>query len=313
MVLDEIDRRVVGALQVDGRASWRRIAGVIGVPVSTVVRRGNALLESRDVRIGVMRQTRTVLLEVQANAADVDAVARALAARESSIFVYVLGSPVRILVEEHDPADDSDLMLHDIPAIPGVTGVALIPVLEYYRTLTGWMPGQLTPDEARALNPEFGKPSPVEPALPDLDDSDEAIVAALERDARAAAIDIAAAVGLSESAVRRRLGVLIGQAVDVRAIVAPAVLGLPISAFVWLRVRPDAVAAVSAALQASPWVRYSAFTLSDEQILVDVAAPTVLELRRFLTESAWSAQVEGMRAASIVAAYKRGGQRVSED
>ncbi|MGN8027597.1 Lrp/AsnC family transcriptional regulator [Microbacterium sp. 22242] len=312
MALDEIDRRVAGALQVDGRASWRRIAGVIGVPVSTVVRRGNALLDSQEIRIGVMRQTRTVLLEVQANAADVDAVARALAARESSIFVYVLGSPVRILVEEHAPEENADLMLHDIPAIPGVTGVALIPVLEYYRTLTSWMPGQLTEQEAHALNPGFGRPSPIEQAIAVLDANDAAIVAALERDARAAAIDIAVAVGLSESAVRRRLGVLIGGAVDVRAIVAPATLGLPIAGFVWLRVRPSAVASVSEALRASPFVRYAAFTLSDEQILVDVAAPTVSELRRFLTESPWSAEVDGIRSASVIAAYKRGGLRVRE-
>ncbi|MDQ4213613.1 Lrp/AsnC family transcriptional regulator [Microbacterium capsulatum] len=312
MALDEIDRRVAGALQVDGRASWRRIAGVIDVPVSTVVRRGNALLESGDVRIGVMSQTRTVLLEVQAHAGDVDAVARALAARPSSIFVYVLGSPVRILVEEHASEENSDLLLHDIPAIPGVTGVALIPVLEYYRTLTSWMPGQLTPEETRALNPAFGQVPPADGTVPALDEVDSAILAVLERDARAAAIDIAAAVGVSESAVRRRLGVLIGGAVDVRAVVAPAVLGLPIAGFVWLRVRPAAVATVAAALQASPFVRYAAFTLADEQILVDVAVPTVAELRRFLTESAWSAAVDGIRAASVVGAYKRSGMLTRE-
>ncbi|MGO4680367.1 Lrp/AsnC family transcriptional regulator [Microbacterium sp. 2MCAF23] len=312
MALDEIDRRVIGALQVDGRASWRRIAGIIGVPVSTVVRRGNALLESQAVRIGVVRSTRTVLLEVQANAADVDAIARALAARESSIFVYVLGSPLRILVEEQAPPEYADLILRDIPSIPGVTGMAVIPMLEYYRTLSGWMPGQLTGDEAHALNPDFGRPPLIDQPLLELDDGDEAILAALERDARASAIDIAEIVGLSESAVRRRLSVLIGGAVDVRAIIAPSTLGLPIAGFVWLRVPPAAVASVSAALQASPFVRYAAFILADEQILVDVAVPTVTELRRFLTESPWSTQVDGIRAASVVAAYKRSGVLVRE-
>lgn len=312
MALDEIDRRVIGALQVDGRASWRRIAGVIGVPVSTVVRRGNALLESQTVRIGVVRSTRTVLLEVQANAADVDAIARALAARETSIFVYVLGSPLRILVEEQAPPEYADLILRDIPSIPGVTGMAVIPMLEYYRTLSGWMPGQLSHDEAHALNPEFGHPPLIDQPLLELDDGDEAILAALERDARASAIDIAEIVGLSESAVRRRLSVLIGGAVDVRAIIAPSTLGLPVAGFVWLRVPPAAVASVSAALQASPFVRYAAFILADEQILVDVAVPTVTELRRFLTESPWSTQVDGIRAASVVAAYKRSGVLVRE-
>jgi DNA-binding Lrp family transcriptional regulator len=42
-LLDELDRRIVGALQIDGRASWRRIAEVLGEPERTIARRGSAL------------------------------------------------------------------------------------------------------------------------------------------------------------------------------------------------------------------------------------------------------------------------------
>ena len=248
-----------------------------------------------------------MLLEVQAAAAQVDSVARAIAARETSIFVYVLGSPVRILVEELAVGESADLMLREIPAIPGVADVAIIPVLEYYRTLTGWMPGQLTRDEARSLNPEFGRQVSVDPPTTDPDEHDEAILTALEADPRVAAVEISASIGISEAAVRRRLGLLIGTKVEVRAIVEPATVGLPVSAFVWLRVRPDAVAGVVDSLLDSPYVRYAVFTLSAEQILIDVAVPTLGALREFLTESRWSAEVDGLRAASVVAAYKRSG------
>lgn len=47
--LDELDKRVVGALQVDDRASWRRIADVIGAPERTVARRGARLLSTGSV------------------------------------------------------------------------------------------------------------------------------------------------------------------------------------------------------------------------------------------------------------------------
>ena len=39
----------------------------------------------------------------------------------------------------------------------------------------------------------------------------------------------------------------------------------------------------------------------------------IRDRRRFLTESPWSTEVDGMRAASVVAAYKRSGVRVQED
>ena len=65
MRLDELDRRIVGALQVDGRASWRRIAEVLDAPFSTVNRRGTALLASGAVRVVALpRYSQTAIIEV---------------------------------------------------------------------------------------------------------------------------------------------------------------------------------------------------------------------------------------------------------
>jgi DNA-binding Lrp family transcriptional regulator len=50
-VLDDLELRIATALQVDPRASWRRIAAVLGEPERTVARRGNDLIESRLVNI----------------------------------------------------------------------------------------------------------------------------------------------------------------------------------------------------------------------------------------------------------------------
>ncbi|MFC9256255.1 AsnC family transcriptional regulator [Amycolatopsis thailandensis] len=48
---DPLDRRVIGAPQVDGRASWRRIAEVLDAPERTVARRGARLLENGIVTV----------------------------------------------------------------------------------------------------------------------------------------------------------------------------------------------------------------------------------------------------------------------
>jgi len=311
MELDDIDRRIVAALQVDGRAPWRRIASVIDVPFSTVSRRGNALLEAGAVRIAPMeRSERTVVLSVVPELTKVDEVARALAARSTSVFVYAVSAPTRILVEEHlDPATVADVVLREIPAIEGVREVSASPVLEYYRTIAQWSPGLLTPAEIEELNPRFGQRRPQGPPL---SEQDTAIVDVLKRDGRAPIADVAEAIGLSEPAARRRLASLLAERAEVRAVVAPSLLGLPVSAFAWLRVRPSAIDRVAERLLESPWVRYCVMTLGEHQLVIDVAAPSLVELRGFLTESEWTLEVESMTSSMVLAGYKRGRVAVAE-
>jgi hypothetical protein len=52
--LTELDRRIIVALQHDGRASWRAIAEMVGGTVATVTRRGQHLLSSGVARIAVL-------------------------------------------------------------------------------------------------------------------------------------------------------------------------------------------------------------------------------------------------------------------
>lgn len=99
---DELDRRIVAALQVNGRASWRRIADVLGEPFRTVTRRGVALLESGAVRIaGLASLGPTHLVELECEPGRLDDVATKLAGMPDVIFVYALTSPMRLIVEVH--------------------------------------------------------------------------------------------------------------------------------------------------------------------------------------------------------------------
>ncbi|MBC8092790.1 MAG: AsnC family protein, partial [Pseudonocardia sp.] len=49
--LDALDRRIVGALQVDGRLTWDRIAEVLDEPAGVVARRGQRLLGGGTVQV----------------------------------------------------------------------------------------------------------------------------------------------------------------------------------------------------------------------------------------------------------------------
>lgn len=53
--LGELEQRIVMALQVDGRATWRKIAKVLDEPERTVARHGAALLEDGKVNIAAIR------------------------------------------------------------------------------------------------------------------------------------------------------------------------------------------------------------------------------------------------------------------
>lgn len=313
MQLDDLDRRIVGALQVDGRASWRRIAEVLETPVSTVTRRGTALLSSGAVRVVALpATTTTAILEITTVPQRVDAVARALAARGDTIFVYVLSAPARIVVEEQQLTSGAlaRAVIEEIPAIDGVTGVSASPILDYYRTLSSWMPGQLSEAEVVALNDGFGRQPQV--GRGPLVEVDQQIQAILERDGRAPLTDIAAAVGQSEASIRRRLAGLIGTGVDVRAVVAPTLLGLDVSAFLWIRATPGAVRNVAAEITESKYVRYAAMTMGEHQLVIDVAVETLEDFRRFVTEQPWTGKVESIRSSPVLSAYKRSGVAVDE-
>ena len=49
--MDATDRRICAALLRDGRATWRRVAEVIGVPERTVARRAGALFDLGQISV----------------------------------------------------------------------------------------------------------------------------------------------------------------------------------------------------------------------------------------------------------------------
>lgn len=311
--VDELDRRIIGALQVDGRASWRRIAEVLDVPFSTVIRRGSALLASGAVRvIALPGQMQTAIIEVSTVPQRFEDVARALAQRADTVFVFALSAPARIIIEEQHVDDDAlaRTVLDELPAIDGVTGVTAAPILAYYRTLTTWMPGLITPAEVAALKPGFGTVAAT--GTPITSEADRDVYEVLAGDGRAGIADIAARVGQSEAAVRRRVAAMVGSKVDVRALVAPRTLGLNVAAICWIRVAPNAVDAVAEQVLESPLVRYAAMTMGDHQLIVDVAVPTLQDLRSFLTQQPWASAVESIRTSPVLAAYKRSGVVTAE-
>ena len=137
-----LSRRIIGALQIDGRASWRRIADALNEPVRTVSRRGTTLLDDRTVQVvGLPSHSPTHLLRLKCRPDSVQSVAREVARLPQSVFVYAVSGSAEVVAELMMPFDAlAPLLLDELPRIHGVQNHSLTPVLQYFRTVAEWLP-----------------------------------------------------------------------------------------------------------------------------------------------------------------------------
>ncbi|MFI6881200.1 Lrp/AsnC family transcriptional regulator [Streptomyces sp. NPDC050400] len=311
VALDPLDRRIVAALQIDGRASWRRIAAALGEPERKVARRGLRLLESGDVAVrGLVVWGETVILRMNCRPGSVRDAAVATARRPDTIFSYVLAGAADAVAElQCPPGRLASLMLDEVPVLPGLVQQQVSPVLRYFRTVHEWSPGILDAAEVQAIAGAGARPvDGVVVPHTDIAPDERAILAALAQDGRLTNDELAAAAGVSEATARRRVESLTRAGlVSIRAAVEPALLGLPVEALLWIRTRPDEVEEVGRLLVESPLVRYAAVVMGEHQLLVDVTQPSKTALHAFLTESPWVRRAEAVQSHLVVEAWKRSG------
>lgn len=317
-VADSLDRRIISALQIDGRASWHRIATALGEPERTVVRRGTRLLDSGLVRIGAMAvRGRSTVLGVRCAPGQARVVATALARRPDCVFAHVLTGTWDCVAEVQCPRDRlAGLVMDELPGLPGVVRTLTLPVLRHVRTIREWHAGLLTEAEIAALTD--GTPTGAAPASADVSPpfdgagepsrADRLLVNALAEDGRCTFDELARVAGVSEATARRRLGALrrTGR-IRVRAVIEPVLLGLPVEAVLWVRAVPSEVDAVTAALAGSPHVRYVSFVSGERQLLVLTAFPDEAALHDFVTRSPWLREAASVDVSMVLGSLKRGG------
>lgn len=308
-VADLLDRRILSALQVDGRASWRRVAGALGEAERTVIRRGTRLLTSGYVKVGALavRGHSTVVL-VRSTAGQARMAAGALARRPDCAFAHLLTGSPDCIAELVGPRESlAGLVMDELPGLPGVAEAVAHPVLRHLSTIREWQPGLLTDAETAALatSPE-SVPSPAPPEEPTR--TDVLLLDALADDGRRTYDELARIAGVSEATARRRVSTLrrTGQ-VRIRAVIDPTLLGLPTEAVLRIRLAPGRLDQVAGALARSPYVRYASFVAGDHQLLVLAALPSEGHLYDFVTMAPWASDALTIETALILASLKRGG------
>ncbi|MFF9640347.1 Lrp/AsnC family transcriptional regulator [Kitasatospora aureofaciens] len=310
-VLDALDRRLVCALQVDGRAEPGRIAEVLGVSARTVTRR-----LGRMRRAGVLRVVRmpdiedaavgALLLRVRVLRGRVDTIARALADRSDIPFVDVMlgGHEVGAVMMSDAGARDR-LLYGQLPATGAVTETTTHAVLHAFADAGQWQAGWLTDQEVAAL----ARPPVPRPATPPpLDDLDRALLERLGEDARQSHAVLAGAADAPESTVRRRLHRLdrLGL-LRTHATVDPRLLGMAVDANLWLDVPPGRLAEVGAELARHPQVHGVFATSGPTNLLATLFCPDHGGLYRFLTDTLGPLGVTRAETTITARALKRAG------
>lgn len=295
--MDALDRRIVAALVLSPRAAWPSVAATVNASEATVARRAGRLFAAGVVHVAatldVLATSRgvPVFVRVRCRPGRTLTVANALTEWVSVRYVALVSGSADCLIEVV-ATDNDDLLrltLVDLPRLDGVDGSSSVVVLRRYTTGVGWDPGLLPPSAVavlRALRPDRWDRAQPESTVPTLSETDEALVIALAEDGRMRWRDLAARAGVMESTARRRVAAMFGNgALRLRAVVEPEVLGLPVTAFIWLRVDPGKVDAVARRLSAHPSVLLLCATVGEHNVYGEVAAAGHAQLHAFLTET----------------------------
>lgn len=290
LVLDELDRSIVHALQVDGRAPFSRIASVLEVSDQTVARRYRRLRSAGSLRVIGLPNARRLgwvewFVRVQVTPDAAVRVAEALARRADTSWVCLTsgGTQICCVTRARSSHERDALLLGQLPRTPRVTNVTAHCLLRVFAGgPSGWhgRADSLTTGQIAALAPESPGEAQERVAL---QDGDEQLLTALARDGRTTYPGLAKATGWSEMTAKRRLAQLRRQgALFFDVDIDPLLLGFETLAFLWLTVDPARMRSTADAIAAHPEVAFAAATTGPTNLLVFAACRDVDALYEFL-------------------------------
>jgi DNA-binding Lrp family transcriptional regulator len=286
---DAVDARLVAALQHDARATWGQLAGAAGVSESTAMRRVQRLRESGNLLIiGVPDPLRAdlgqpVLVHLRTQPGQTAAVAEAVAGRTDVRFVTLVSGRSDIICElvVRDREHLSRIVLADLAEHGAIVSSRTSMVLKTFKTRDEWSQELLPGSADRPRGPVV--PVPTEkPAK--MDHLDMALIAALSQDGRRSFVDLSGDLGLSETAVSRRLNALLAsRQLSFATLVNPVLLGFGLEAFLHLRVELSDLESVAVALAGRPEIRYVSATAGYSDVICEAVFRDNEALYDFLT------------------------------
>ncbi|GGT36468.1 Lrp/AsnC family transcriptional regulator [Streptomyces althioticus] len=265
--VDELDRRVIAALQLNGRAPWSAVARWVGASETTAQRRYAALRERGLLRVtGTLELDRTeggssMMVRAQARPGrGLEAAARFSESPDVRFVAVVTGSAD--LVVDFVARDNDDMMrmlFTDLPATDLITSTEVVPIIRPFTSAAMWDTGLLPAEAAAELRPGPASPDSVgrDRAPQALTPLEREIAAALREDGRTQVSVLARRLDRAESSVARAMDRLISRGVlQFRTLVDPALLGFDAEFMVWLSIEPGKLEAAGRQLARHPGTKF---------------------------------------------------------
>ncbi|MFJ8009126.1 Lrp/AsnC family transcriptional regulator [Streptomyces fagopyri] len=343
LTLDDLDRGLIHALQVDGRAPFTLVAEILGSSTQTVVRRYRRLYARAGLRVVALpspRSSGTHQWFVRLTAATRSAhdIAVALARRPDTSWVRLTSGGTEIVAIIHTTPSGPDahaLLLRDIPRTAGITAVSAHYLLHtYLGGPTAWRgrvdtldaaqqarlrtDGTTGPAPSRGTHPHTGTsigtgtgtgtgtsdPGPHDSAYR-LTDADRLLLNALRDDARLSYAELAAATGSTASTVARRLTELRARdALFLDVDIEPSVLGVTVSALLWMQVAPAHLDAVATELAGHQELAVVAATTGPTNLVAHALCRDAGQLHHYLTRKVALETIARIETAPVLRTYK---------
>ncbi|MFI6040489.1 Lrp/AsnC family transcriptional regulator [Nocardia sp. NPDC051321] len=319
--LDEVDRGLIHALHIDGRAPFNQIGAVLGVSTQTIARRYRRLRAEAGLRVVGIPDAGGIgkaqwLVRLTTTTAAARNLANSLARRCDTSWVKLMsgGTEILLIVDVPLGAQTSrSLLLHDIPRTAGITGVSAHLVLHTYHGGPGVWRGHVNAlNAAQQQQLRISADSP--PRNRALSAAETALLGALSRDGRCGLAELATATGWSPATVTRRLA-------DLRATGAlffdvefdDAHFGATTQALLWMSVAPAHLDAVATRLAGHDELAFVVATTGSANLVAQAMCPDPAALHGYLTGRLGELeQIRTLETAPVLATIKAGGRTVSE-
>jgi Lrp/AsnC family transcriptional regulator for asnA, asnC and gidA len=149
--LDDVDRRVIAALQADGRRPYSRVANDLGVSESVVRYRAQRLERAGILQVvGIADPLKIgfdlmAMIGVKVRPGALDAVCAGITALPETSYVAAIAGAYDVLVEVvcRDTAHFSDLLKTQLHEIDGITDTESFLILEIHKMAYGWGVGEV--------------------------------------------------------------------------------------------------------------------------------------------------------------------------
>jgi len=276
-LLDEVDRRIVHALQIHPRAPWQLVGDVLAIDPVTAARRWQRMERDRlawvtaYARLADPRNAVTAVVEIDTQAGMGPQVAETIAAEPRALNVKETAGGRDLVVSAQAPTlnELAQFISLRLATVPGVTATRTHLVTAMPTEGSNWRLRSLDAGQRFQLERAVGSTPGLLREGP-WDPLDTRMLALLSTDGRMPIRRLAEELGTSVTTAGRRLKQLVGTRISLRCDVARPVSGWPLAAVYFASAPADKLREISQALAAVAEVRSCAIMAGPYNLVIDV-------------------------------------------